>query len=273
MKFSERRGWSHLEEMAGKQERELRQVSLIRAYSWIEHALGAAGLRRGRDPVSKLLFQAFEKKLLSYSLTSETIRKAVQTRHAAAHMDTVPDTKTSSEAIRVLKDIWESLRKHYVTLATAAEIARLIQSRDGILSVSLFGSLARNSCDPNDIDLLVFDDGRYSDKIDPTDRQYLDTGKLTRTAMKLLRMMDFPFPHVLNCRWLDIVIIDGTLFGKNITYTRNISTHQPDPYFFLNISKDLRDYDFARNKFIDTSKVPFLELRTISSTLAKMGFL
>lgn len=272
MKFAERKGWTHLYELAQANERELRQISLIRAYSWVEHALGAVGLRRGRDPVSKLLYQAYEREYFSVGLRIEAVRKAIQTRHLAAHMDTVPKLEDCLEAVKVLCDVWECLRNHYVTISNAATIAQKIFSKEGILSVSIFGSLARGESEPKDIDLLVLDDGRYSDNVDPLDHQYLDTAKLTRTALKLLDLLHFPFPHVINCRWFDIIILNGTLFGKDLEYTRSIAKYQPDPYFFLNIAQDIRDYDLHANCFIDTNIFVFLELRNVGHTLRKIGF-
>ena len=273
MKASERKGWLHLLQLARDNEHEFRQVSLIRAYSWVEHALSASGLPRERRPVSMLLYQAYEQGLLSTAPTIESIRRAINTRHLAAHMDTVPPSEECVEAVNVLHETWKCLRTSYVTLSNSAKIARRISSKEGILSVSIYGSIARGGSMPNDIDLLVLDDGRFSSKINPLDHKYLDTSRLTRICLGLLDLYSFPLADAVNCRWLDAIIIDGTRFGKDLEYTQTLVEYQPDPYFFLNIAQDIQEYDPHSGHFINTGIGVLLRLREIARTLKEMGFL
>jgi len=271
VRTSERKGWKYLLELAESDSRDDRQVALIRAYSWVEHALGASGLHRRKEPVASLLLKAHREGLLPATLSIDTMRKAVNTRHLAAHMDTVPGPTECHEAVEALCDTWHSLKRSYVTASNAVEAARMIMSVVGVLSISLYGSLARNSPQPNDIDLLVFDDGRYSHSVNRSDLAYPDRVRLTRTSLRLLGLHQSPLEHVVNCRWIDIMLINGTLFGADGGHTRMVAKCQPDPYFFLNIAPDVRDYSMNGNCFVDTRVELFLKLREVIQTLCEMG--
>jgi hypothetical protein len=67
-------------------------------------------------------------------------------------------------------------------------------------------------------------------------------------------------------------MIDGTLFGHDAKYTRELAAAQPDPYFFLNIARDLRDFDTASKSFDDSTNPSFIGPREILSRLQEMGF-
>jgi predicted nucleotidyltransferase len=272
---SKREGWPYLIKLSESTKRELRQVSLIRSYSWVEHALGASGYKREKKAVSNLIYSAYKDGFSFSSLRYDDIRDAIRTRHLAAHMDSVPSEDTCKTAIEVFKYIWESLKENYVTINNASEIARSILSKKGVNLVSLFGSLSRkiysSYVEPNDIDLLVFDDGTYSSEIDINDRKYLDSIKLTRIACELLELHQLKY--VVNCRWLDIVIIDGTKFGNDMSYTREMARCQPDRHFFLNISMDIMDFYTNNKVFSDTNIIIFKKLRHIGNQLVDIGFL
>ena len=278
MKFAQRKGWPYLIKQAQSDNRELRQVSLIRSYSWVEHALGASGFRRDKKPICVILYEAYKINSKLKTLPSCDLRDAIKTRNLATHMDDVPSPNVCLRAVKVFGFIWDVLNEHYVNVSNAAEIAQAILRKKNVLSVSLFGSLSRSLNGKykeraNDIDFLVLDNGEYSEKIDLSSSKYLDTSKITRKASKLLTLPNFPFDHIINCRWLDIVILDGTKFGKDLTYTYKIASCQPDPYFFLNIAQDTHDFDLNTSRFVDTNIPVFLKLRKVADNLREIGFL
>jgi len=267
---SSRQGWSYLISLAENSNRDLRQVSLIRAYSWVEHALSALGLKRGRSPVARLLFKALNNGYFPSSLKYHNVQKAINTRHKAAHIDTVPDPKNCIEAVNILSEIWNHCRKNFVNIETAKRLSKELLQQEGVLKVFIFGSLARSHYYPNDIDFLIYDDGRFSKKIEPKFRQYLDRAKLTRNVLKLMNLLIHPYVHIANCRWMDISIVNGILFGKDNEYTRSISSCQSDPYFFLNIAQDIKEFHI--DKFQKADEDIFNLLREIKELYTKSGF-
>lgn len=272
MKAANRKGWDHLIELAQSDKRESRQIALIRAYSWLEHALNASGFRRENKSIAKLLIDAYNQGYGPSTLKYDQIRNAIQTRHIATHKDAVPSAVACVRAVKAFSSMWQSLCYNYVTLINAAKIAQTILNKRDILSVSLFGSLSRGN-KANDIDLLVLDNGKYSTKIKFFDTSYPDMAKLTRRAVKLLSLPEFPYSHIVQCRWLDILLLDGTRFGKDKEYTKTVTSHHIDPYFFVNIAKDLMDFDLHTCDFVDTKIPVFIGLRHMTGGLHDMGFL
>ena len=269
-------GWEYLINLSSSLNRDERQISLIRSYSWIEHALGASGIKRDKKPISSLLHQAFDQNLLSNKMTThqlslDKIKAAIKTRHEAAHIDEVPSANKCKYAVETLRDTWIALKNNYVTLNNASYLAKIIMEKEGILSVNLYGSLSRRSKYPNDIDLLIFDDGRYSKNFQEEDLSYKDRIMITRKTLNLMNLLGSPINHVVNCRWLDVMILNGGLFGADHNYTSKIMSHQPDPYFFLNISSDIIQYNFAENCFISTQIGIFQKLQEIKNNLISFG--
>lgn len=268
-------GWEYLLELAESKNRDYRQTALIRSYSWIEHALGACGLARDGKikSISQLLHIAHEQGLLTPDILLSNVKDAVEIRHKAAHVDSVPSPDMCKSAVKILKDAWYSLRKSQITLSNAADISRKIVHIPGIRSVNLYGSLARKASTPKDFDLLVFDDGRYSNEIDEKDLGYIDRVKITRKSLELLGLGYAPrMDSLAKCRWIDVTILNGDLFGKDYDYTSDIATFQPDSYFFLNIASDIKQYDIKLHSFVTNEMDIFISLRKIYNMLRELGF-
>lgn len=267
-------GWEYLLEIAGSSNRDQRQISLVRSYSWVEHALEACGLRRDNKirTISQLLHSAQDKSLLPSEILLSKVKEAIDIRHKAAHVDSVPSSDQCILVVETLRDIWFALRKSQLTWPNATNIAHRISELPGIHSVNLYGSLARKETEPQDFDLLVFDDGRYSCQLDIADMAYLDRVKITNKSLELLGFIGVPIMYnLVKCRWIDLTILDGNLFGKNSEYTTEIASCQPDKYFFLNIASDIMQYDNYLNTFVVSDMDIFIRLRSISSMLKEIG--
>src|SRR3989304_9141784 len=109
MKFAQRKGWPYLIKQAQSDNRELRQVSLIRSYSWVEHALGASGFRRDKKPICVILYEAYKINSKLKTLPSCDLRDAIKTRNLATHMDDVPSPNVCLRAVKVFGFIWDVL--------------------------------------------------------------------------------------------------------------------------------------------------------------------
>jgi predicted nucleotidyltransferase len=261
-------GWRNIEQRASASERISRRDAVIQAYAWTETALQASGLTKGS--VAKRLLLAQQKGMLRTSLTEGVVRNAIRVRHDAAHDRTLPGSDQCKKAVDCWLSAWNDLRMAYVTVERARNIASQITCIDGIIRVFLFGSLARSVRNPGDIDLLVFDNGACSDVIEAdSEFGYKDTQRITQKAIDLLGLADTTLDEAARCRWLDLLILNGELFGSNLDYTRRVSRRQPDPYFFLNMSKDILEY--SGSSFANTTFPTFIELRRIAEDLDKLG--
>jgi hypothetical protein len=271
----QRKGWSYLTERASSSDRDDRKLAVFRAYSWVEHALEASGLGRKsrRSSVADRLLFAHSQNQLRPELTVETVRDAIRVRHAAAHEDLIPSPIICTQAVEVLNCAWSDLRKSFVTLEHALDLASRIAVVDGIIHVLLFGSLARRTGEPGDMDLLALDDGRYSSEIEAVESlDYHDTTRITKHAFCSLNIRDKILKHAAMCRWIDLLIFDGTRLGIDLEYTRELSARQSDPNFFLNISRDVRQYSPYSRCFEQTTVSSFITLQQISTSLENLGF-
>lgn len=275
-----RKGWPYLLERASRSDRDARKIAVVRAYSWVEHALEASGLGRKslrrksrRCSVAERLLIAHSQGSLRPELTSDVLREAIRVRHEAAHKDTIPSDNVCSEAVVVLRNAWSDLRRAYVTFQHALDLASRIAAVDGVLHVLLFGSLARGDADPGDIDLLALDDGRYSAEIEADESfDYQDTTHIAKHAFRLLHLRDATLKHAAICRWIDLLVFNGKLLGTDAEYTRDISARQSDSHFFLNIARDVRQY-LAYPRRFEAATVPvFVSLQQISTNLEILGF-
>ena len=269
-----RKGWPYLIERASSSDRDTRQSAVIRAYSWLEHALEASGLSaKSRKSIADRLLMASERGSLDSGLSLQVLREAIRVRHVAAHGDSVPSSAVCTSAVASLSTAWSDLRRTYVTVGQALNLAAGIASAGGVSNVLLFGSLARSSTDPGDIDLLALDDGRYSSELEAKDSAgYQDATRITEHAIHALGLRDSTLAHASKCRWVDLHIFNGDRLGIDRAYTAEISMRQSDPNFFLNISRDALEH--ARNpERFERTKVPvFVSLRLVSSSLARLGF-
>lgn len=269
-----RKGWPYLLERASSSDSDYRKLAVVRAYSWVEHALEASGLgRKTRRSVAERLLIAYGQGSLRPELTSDVLREAIRVRHAAAHEDSVPSASGCAEGVAALSSAWTDLRRAYVTLQRALDLASRIAVVDGVLQVLLFGSLARGTSHPADIDLLALDDGRYSAEIEADESlDYHDTTRITKHAFRSLGLRDATLKHATMCRWIDLLVFDGNRLGADRDYTRRISSRQSDPNFFLNISRDVRQYTAHPRRFGTTTWPVFVSLRQVSADLERLGF-
>lgn len=267
-------GWRHLVAGASSDDKEKRMVSLIRAYAWVEHALDAAQASGPRKPIARRVLRTFNDSTLSGGLSKETVRNAIGIRHSATHEDAVPSSSACVKAVETFRDIWHALSRHFVNIGTAVSIGTNIHRQHGILSVCLYGSLAREASEPNDIDLLVLDNGVYSSELgfDKYEEGTFNSVKATKDAMLLLGILSKKLVCCAECRWLDIIVMNGHLFGYDFEYTTDIRKAQPDPWFFVNISRDLREFDPTARSFMHTSRFPFEQLRRSRADLERLGF-
>ena len=267
-------GWRHLVEAAGSADKESRLVALIRAYAWVEHALDAAEASGPRRPIARRILRTFDTATLSRGLSEGAVRRAISIRHAGSHEDTVPTGPVCMDAVTTLRDVWHALSRHFVNIETAAALARDTFNREGILAVCLYGSLARAAPEPNDIDFLVLDDGRYSSEIDlgQYDEGTFSAVRTTREALEMLGVLSPKLQRCTECRWLDLSVIDGKLFGADASYTSKLRMAQPDPWFYVNISRDLKEFDLRSAGFKPADRFPFRELKLSQADLARLGF-
>lgn len=259
--FSNRRGWQYLEDKAASRQRDDRHLALVRAYAWLEHALRALGYTRAQGRTAELVKEAHRQGLfklpsyLGYGNAFELINRSIKIRHIATHVDTVPGSSECKTAVRVFGDIWRGLRKHFVTLDRAQAVARVLLNIRHIQSIALYGSLARNAPEPGDIDLLLFDDGFYSEAIakggetadddeedleddlelDVDPGEYEEPGVRTKLILQKLGITDGSrqqaFFDAACCRWLDVLLLDGSRFGADVAYTLETKTRQSDAFF------------------------------------------
>lgn len=265
-------GWKHLCEMSVSVSRELRQIALIRGYAWVEHALEAADVPGPPRPIAARILRMFNNPLFNIGLNPEVVRYAIDARHKATHQDTVPDPKICEEAISTFENLWHALGRSFVKMEKAIELAHEIQKDASVLCVCMYGSMARGDHDPNDIDLLILDDGTYTVDLPG---QYID-GDInivegTWKALKNFNLRKRKLMQAAKCRWLDIIMINGSRFGYDEIYTKAIQSCQSDPWFFVNISKDLLEYDPNGRSFKEASIYPFDDIRGIVKQLSKYG--
>ena len=150
-KAAQERGWPYLLRLGSESNRDLRKISLVRAYAWVEHALGASGFTNGT--VASRLLDAHRNGVLGASLGQAEIREAISLRHRAAHEETIPGVSDCERAIRILATAWEKLRQGFVVFPKACDVADKLSKIEGVAHVYLYGSLARRAASPRDIDL------------------------------------------------------------------------------------------------------------------------
>lgn len=259
-------GWESLYQLA-KEDSDLRKIAIIRGYSWVDHAFNASGVRLMNISIAKKILIAKGKGLLDSTLTEDVLRTAIQARFFL-HEGRIPDNDQCAFVINVFHEIWLSLKKQIVNYDVAKKIAEEILTKRNISSVAIYGSLARANTSPGDIDFLIFDDGTYSEdnrEGPSSERAYQDAEERTASACKLLKLSRFEYHEIVKCGWVDITIVNRLQLGVDQKYTQDIISHQPDPYFFFNISVDLLDYSDIEKQFIPSKNPFFQELRRVKT--------
>lgn len=267
-------GWRYLLKAASSADDDTRRVALIRGYAWVEHALDAAEAPGPRRPIARRILNTFQDITLSRGLNEGVVRTAIGIRNCVGHDDAVPAAPACLEAVEIFRDIWHALSRHFVNVSTATVLGRDILDREGILAVCIFGSLARGVSEPNDIDFLVIDDGTYSSAIDIGlyEEGTFRPAKATMKALDLLLVLSPKLKRCAECRWLDLMIVNGNWFGSDAEYTSTVRAAQPDPWFFVNISRDLKELDPRSKTFRPIERFPFKDLRLSQVDMVKLGF-
>lgn len=276
-----RGGWKHLLELANSPNKNDRAVAIIRAYAWIEDALDAARVPRGKSIaariISSLNIPAVAKRLYREDINKmlkirQQIHPAIQTRHRMAHRDEIPCVEECQNAVGTLMNVWHALGRDFVSWSTAIKLAENFLESIEIETVCLFGSLARGDHEPNDIDFLLLSNGGFVCEVDPEyEEGKVDTVLRTHEALKLMQITDCRIALAAKCRWLDIAIIDGTRFGIDKSYTAKLRDMQVDPWFFEHIAVDLLTFDPGIRGFAITRDGPFREIRDILLRLKEFG--
>jgi len=267
-----RAGWDHLRSVAGSSSRTLRAAAISRSYAWVEHALAAAGARQRNRPIATSILGVLSDKTFGRGLDEARIRAAIRARHDSSHEDDTPTPDRCIEAVQTLNEIWRALNRRFVTFDSAVSLATRLASDPHIQAVLMYGSFARGDTPANDLDFLLLDDGEYSNQIELG--SYSDgTFDASDHTIQLLDLMVDDgglLARCAQCRWLDIIVVDGSRFARDAEYTTALSAIQPDPWFFVNIARDLLEFD-ADGTFERTERFPFPELRRIHEEVRTLG--
>ncbi|MDQ1240206.1 MAG: hypothetical protein QG577_2392 [Thermodesulfobacteriota bacterium] len=251
--------WPRISELACSRDSFDRTTALARAVSAIEQALIAVDIESGKrigvtHRLKEWASSTKSKRIPSISM----LVKAVEFRNQAIHENEPPEAYQTAEAVSILNEAWRCMRKSFVTKKKAIDIGMAILDSGAGTDVFLYGSLARGSKEPKDIDLLVFDNG---------DLSFLG---LSYDKHNSWEMMDDLYKSsenkaALKCGWLDTVYIDGELFGEDDEYTLHFAQRQRDPLFLLNVADNLLRLDTNKGmwnkKFIPQKFVILAGLR------------
>jgi predicted nucleotidyltransferase len=166
--------------------------------------------------------------------------------------------------------VWNKLRHNFVTKDNAAEIAEIflgVKTDDELIidDIFLFGSLAREMKDPNDIDLLLFNSGEWSSLL------FDDYSREIRPNIETLENIFTENPYLDAAEksgWFDYQVIDGIRFGEDSKFRRALIKKQRDPLFFVKISDNLLKYDATNSSYwVDESPQVFKKFADIKKQL------
>jgi len=271
-----REEWNHIRRKSNSEDKFDRVASLAFAVASLEVALVASGVdKQHNEGILRRLIRGGL--LTDTNLPSEdTIKTAIEARNLAVHQTVIPEKSECQTYVNTLYTIWSSLRRRFVNQENAATIAAELYESHNVLDVYMYGSLARGKPDPNDMDLLVFDDGEVS---------YLSSEyglfaglSIVEAILELAGILNEKNRAAINSGWFDCIVINGNLFGNNIEYTRSVARIQPDPLFLLNISEGLLEYDYSQNLWVKEKSPspkgntrPFDKLASLREELKKIG--
>ncbi len=88
-----------------------------------------------------------------------------------------------------------------------------------------------------------------------------DIVRRTQDALSVLNVTEPGLHRAARCRWLDVLMLDGSSFGRDESYTQEIRRAQPDPWFFANIALDLKQLDPLSGAFVEANVYPFVEIK------------
>ncbi len=93
---------------------------------------------------------------------------------------------------------------------------------------------------------------------------------MTVDSLNALKVGSHALGYCAKCHWLDLRILNGEKLGTDAEYTYDIQAAQPDPWFFVNISRDLRAFD--GREFCLDPPFPFDDLARIHNFLYDRRF-
>lgn len=275
--------WQRLLQMAQSHWEFERHGAVISAQIMVEHALDAAGIRQTKEHASvrdRILKQAVPASPCPHYASSweADVAYAISMRNRLAHEDFVFSTTDCVKAVSIYFAVWGELRKRFVTLTTFETLSKEILLDSHVDAVYLFGSLARLQQEamprsaPNDVDVLVLDDGHYSRQVLPLYQiGAAASGNRTLEFLKLAQIRRKDFVRAAACGLLDIVCFDGRRLGNDPHYVTEVARVQSDSLFLLKIAADLRRYSPDDGASAHADREPFPTLRDIRTVLQGMG--
>ena len=142
-------------------------------------------------------------------------------------------------------------------LKRANEIAEILfdnlESKDS--EIILFGSVATDKEEPNDIDLMVFEDGSFSEIISShlyTEEDYADEySTLGDNFQKIIECVVIPDKEtrkMLEETPVDLHVLSREFF-QSAQYRKTLAKKHKDPNFFQNAFKSAMRFDQSEGKF------------------------
>lgn len=129
--------------------------------------------------------------------------------------------------------------------------------------ILLFGSTARGEVEPNDIDMMVFDGGFYSNIIDfePSKKTSFDAGSHSSWGGIIEGTLNFLLTEWFGCRNEDVhfdeVLVDLHVLPitiiTNPELRRSIGEKHADKNFFTNAFSTILRFDEGLGKFVPTT--------------------
>ena len=293
--------WAAISEHAASESRFHRTQALTQAVTELERAMKALNARKGKwqswaDVLLELgeANQQLEHQLTSCAIPKETLvellRQAINARNEGVHSSSDVQRGRCECFVEVISIVWQLLRDRFVSRETAARLAssfveaRTNHAPDGyqiFSDVFLFGSLARDAGEPNDIDLLLID--ALADNDWTTFNYSSDHRDVQKQMLRDIdRVMDLDAPlfasvrneAAVDCGWLNLTVVPSH-FLTDPEYARDVAGSQSDPLFFVNLAGDALRFQRSGEPWKrDFESVPvFEELAAIRNRLYGIGFL
>jgi predicted nucleotidyltransferase len=250
--------WLWIREQAGSRNRFERVGALANAVGSLELAMIASGLNpKRRKSVSRTKYVGWPQKV--------ELETAYLVRHQAVHNLKVPEPKDCRLHVGTFYEAWQALRRRFVTIENAAQLAKQFLARRHISGVFLFGSLARQWQKPRDIDLLIVDDGTLSWRWSRYGTVLVDS-LLESAALSTKENR-----AAERSGWLDLLPVHAKLFGINRAYTKSVFRHQTDPFFFLNMADGVLAFNPVSGQWVDEVPLFFGHLAQVRKQLEHMS--
>lgn len=305
--------WTGIQEHATSDNSLLRKHSLSQAVTELEKALVASGVNCTKErkikhkSLADMFLDIAEDKgwlpehgwniPIQKDIFGDLLRKSIAARNKGVHSDQDIAEAECEQYVDVIHMAWQLLHDHFVTQLKAAGFAKLflestyiedpvneddpnelIVRAPNFSEVYLYGSLARQTDTPNDIDLLLIlsSGARMCDltySADNVDKEQ----SILRDLDEWEREPKFNIPQniaAVACGWLNLSLIDEQ-FGHERIRTAEIAALERDPLFFLNVARDMLRYDPTQGVWVrDLRSLPvFCELTALREELVKIGIL